>query len=79
MGLLLHHAKTAPTPPSARTDQPIPTALDAIVMSCLAKDPGERPQSARELSLRLAGVDSAGVWTQHRAQEWWAAHQPVLS
>ena len=79
MGLLVHHAKTAPTPPSTRTDQPIPTALEAIVMSCLAKDPDERPQSARELSLRLATVEGVGVWTQHWAQEWWTAHQPVQS
>jgi len=47
MGLLLHHARTAPTPPSARTDLPIPAALDQLVLSCLAKDPAERPQSSR--------------------------------
>ena len=44
MGLLLHHAHTPPTPPSARTELPIPAALDQLVMSCLAKDPAERPQ-----------------------------------
>ncbi len=39
MGLLLQHAQTPPTRPSARTDQPIPTALDHLVLSCLARTP----------------------------------------
>jgi Serine/threonine protein kinase len=76
MGLLLHHARTAPTPPSARTDLPIPAALDQLVLSCLAKDPAERPQSARELSRRLAEIEGVGTWTQDQAREWWATHQP---
>ena len=76
MGLLLQHAQTPPAPPSARTDRPIPAALDDLVLSCLAKDPDQRPQSARELSLRLAEIEGAGAWTQDRAREWWAAHQP---
>jgi serine/threonine protein kinase len=78
MGLLLQHAQTPPTPPSARTDLPIPPALDDLVLSCLAKDPANRPQSARELSLRLAEVEGASAWTQDRAREWWATHQPAL-
>jgi serine/threonine-protein kinase len=75
MGLLMQHAQTPPTPPSARTEQPIPRALDDLVLSCLAKDPANRPQSARELSLRLAEVEGASAWTQDRAREWWATHQ----
>ena len=77
MGLLLHHAHTPPTPPSARTDLPIPAALDHLVLSCLAKDPRDRPQSAKELSCLLAAIDGAGGWTQDRARDWWAAHQPM--
>jgi serine/threonine-protein kinase len=78
MGLLLQHAQTPPAPPSARTDLPIPSALDDLVLSCLAKDPTNRPQSARELSLRLAEVEGASAWTQDRAREWWTTHQPAL-
>jgi plasmid stabilization system protein ParE len=77
MGLLLQHAQTPPAPPSARTDLPIPTALDDLVLSCLAKDPANRPQSARELSLRLAEVEGASAWTQDRARDWWVTHQPA--
>ncbi len=73
MGLLLQHAQTPPEPPSARTDLPIPRALDDLVLSCLAKDPANRPQSARELSLRLAEVEGTSAWTQDRARDWWDA------
>jgi serine/threonine-protein kinase len=74
VGLLLQHAQTPPPPPSTRTDLRIPRALDDLVLSCLAKDPADRPQSARELSLRLADVEGAGAWTQDRARDWWTSH-----
>lgn len=75
VGLILQHARTPPVPPSARTDLPIPRALDELVLSCLAKDPAHRPQSARELSLRLAELEGGSAWTQERAREWWATHR----
>ena len=78
MGLLLKHAQTPPTPPSARTELPIPPALEDLVLSCLAKDPAKRPQSARELSRRLGELEGAGDWTQDRARDWWVTHQPAL-
>ena len=78
VGLVMQHANMPPVPPSARTDRPIPGALDDLVLSCLAKDPAQRPQSARELALRLAKVEGANAWTQDRAREWWAAHQSAL-
>ena len=76
MALLLHHAQTPATPPSARTEVPIPSALDDLVLSCLAKDPAARPQTARELSRRLASVEVANDWTDDRARDWWARHYP---
>ena len=71
MGLLLHHAQTPATAPSSRSELPIPPALDQLVLACLAKDPAARPQSARELSGRLAGIEGLGVWTEDHAREWW--------
>ena len=77
MGLLLHHTQTAPLPPSARTELPIPDALDRLILSCLAKDRALRPQTARELSRRLGEVEGAGAWTEEMAREWWGRHAPV--
>jgi hypothetical protein len=77
MGLLMHHIHTPPGPPSARSKLPIPPALDRLVLSCLAKDPADRPQSAKELSLRLAEVEGMGDWTQDRARDWWLTHEPA--
>jgi hypothetical protein len=79
MGLLLHHAQTPATPPSAKTDARIPSALDDLVLSCLAKDPAARPQTARELSRRLASIDGADDWTDARARAWWASYRPAAS
>ena len=76
MGLLLHHVHTPPNPPSARTELPIPPELDRLVLSCLAKNPDERPQSASELSHRLAEIEVVNAWTNERAREWWNRHHP---
>jgi eukaryotic-like serine/threonine-protein kinase len=75
MGILLQHAGTVPIPPSARTDRPVPPGLERVIMHCLAKNPADRPQTARELSLRLAEVPCGEPWTEDRAREWWTAHQ----
>ena len=74
MGLVLHHARTLPAAPSTRTDLPIPAALDRLILSCLAKDPAERPQSARALARCLDEVELPAVWTEDRAGAWWAEH-----
>ena len=74
MAMVVHHANTPPTPPSARSELPIPPALDRVVMDCLAKHPGGRPQSAKELSRRLAEADGASPWTEDRARQWWDLH-----
>ena len=79
IALVLHHAHTRPTRPSARTELLIPEALDSLVMSCLAKDPAARPQSARELQRRLDEVAGPNPWTEARARDWWLKHRPGTS
>ena len=69
--VLMHHIKTPPVPPSERVGRPMPASLEALVLSCLAKDPDERPVSAEWLAARLAECETAGEWTPARAHEWW--------
>ncbi len=78
MQMLLHHAQTAPQPPSRVSELPIPKALDAVLMQCLEKDPSRRPSSALELESQLAAVPCAEPWTRERARAWWETHAPDL-
>jgi hypothetical protein len=71
MGILMHHANTPATSPSSRTERPIPDALDHLVLHCLAKDPGARPQTATELLRRLDSIPMPDPWSESRAHEWW--------
>jgi serine/threonine-protein kinase len=76
MKLLLAHTSTPPEAPSTRTELAIPPDLDALVLSCLAKDPGLRPRSARDLLRRLDAITLRQPWTDARAREWWKLHLP---
>ena len=77
MQLLVQHAQAMPAPPSARTELPIPKEFDAIVLACLAKNPLDRPQTARELARRLEALTVRPEWTPELARAWWEAHRPV--
>jgi len=74
--IIAHHLNTAPVPPSQRTELPVPAELDRVVLDCLAKDPGQRPASARELERRLAAVPFDRPWTPEDAEDWWRLHLP---
>jgi hypothetical protein len=74
MKLLLAHAQTVPDAPSSRTELPIAPALDALVLSCLAKDRADRPASAQDLLRRLEAVPLDRSWTDERAAQWWKVH-----
>ena len=52
--ILANHEAIEPRPPSHHLPQDLPPELERIVMSCLAKDPGDRPVSARALGQALA-------------------------
>jgi serine/threonine-protein kinase len=71
------HTSTAPVPPSKRVATPVPADLEAVLLDCLAKDPSERPESARVLEARLASTTSAGRWSAADAELWWDRFAPA--
>ncbi|MEA2722835.1 MAG: eukaryotic-like serine/threonine-protein kinase [Gemmatimonadales bacterium] len=74
--LMYQHANASPVPPSQRSELEIPAELDSIILACLAKYPEDRPQTAGELSRRLATAVST-PWTEEQAQRWWDRHHPA--
>jgi serine/threonine-protein kinase len=79
MKMVMDHVQTSPVPPSQRTELEIPPGLEEIVMSCLAKDPAQRPQDALELDRRLAAVAPGKSWGEERAEKWWKVHLPEFA
>ena len=79
MKTLVAHAHTMPEPPSSRAKVPVPAALDALVLSCLAKDPAERPQTAGDLLRQLDAIAFSQPWTETRARDWWKTHIPAAA
>ena len=60
---LMAHMNETPLPPSQRAGRPIPRAIEAVVMRCLDKEPGNRYASAAELAFALedAAAESGEV------------------
>lgn len=77
MQRVMDHVQKTPVAPSHHAKQPIPEALDAIVLSCLEKDPADRPQTMDELAGRLRSVPLEGPWSQERARRWWLENPPA--
>ncbi len=76
MQMITDHVHKSPTPPSQRVEQEIPQGLDSVILACLEKDPGRRPQSADALSEALGECETAAAWTPERAGQWWEQYAP---
>ena len=74
VNLIAKHLQSEPVPPSQRTTQSIPPALERLIMKCLAKDPRNRPQSAREMAEALSWVPT-DPWGEPQASEWWSQNR----
>ena len=66
------HVAETPTPPSQRLGQPVPGDLENVVLARLEEARARRPQTARELSQRLARCAAAAAWTLEDAEAWWS-------
>ena len=80
--ILAQQIDTAIPFPSARLGQALPEELEYVIMACLAKDPGARPDSAAHLAKLLKNCNCP-EWTTEHAAQWWeiwgeaARHQAV--
>ena len=74
--MITQHLQAVPVPPSARTELPIPAALEQLVLACIAKKPEDRPQTARQLAQSLDAIVGM-TWSEEEARHWWSAHHPA--
>ena len=74
--VVAQHMAAVPVPPSVRSGLPIPAALDAVILDCLAKDPAQRPPDGMALARRLAACAAVELWSEEEAQRWWEANLP---
>ena len=76
--LACHHMYSSPMPPSERRGAPISPELEALVLACLAKDPGDRPHALPE---RLTHLSHRHPWGAAESAAWWRAwrHQQQAS
>jgi serine/threonine protein kinase len=72
------HLQKEPAPPSERSRHRIGGDLESLVLQCLAKDPSDRPASARALEEALAGCQDADGWSRADAEAWWQEAEPLL-
>lgn len=73
-----HHLHSVPVAPSERSGAPA-SALDALILRCLAKDPEHRPTSASDLGRALAVLEGVGDWSTDDAERWWRERAPAVT
>jgi eukaryotic-like serine/threonine-protein kinase len=65
-----------PPSPSQRLGRTVSPQLEAVLMRCLAKSPGDRPSSAAALADELERCPVTSPWTAQNASEWWRRFHP---
>lgn len=79
--ILFAHARDPVTPPSELRDD-VPSDLEAVILRCLEKRPGDRYQSVAALEEALGDCESANGWNRGDASAWWkqsGRQQPTLT
>lgn len=77
MTVVLKHVQELPIPPRQRTELDIASEFEQVILSCLAKDPRERPQTVIDLTQQLEACTCSVPWSASHALEWWQMHIPA--
>jgi serine/threonine protein kinase len=77
LDICVKHMQDTPRLPSSLVTG-IDPELEKIVLQCLAKEPVDRPPTARHLCDALSRCPSRGEWTPDKARAWWDVHQRLL-
>ncbi|HSR50023.1 MAG TPA: serine/threonine-protein kinase [Acidobacteriota bacterium] len=75
MAVLADHIKTSPDPPSQVSEMAVADDLESVILSCLAKSPEDRPDSAEALAEALKHCRDYGSWEPAKAAQWWDRHR----
>ena len=78
MRTMVKHVQETPRPPSSRAPHPVPAAVDALVLACLAKDPEQRPRDG-EAVYEMVRACASREWDGRSAREWWEEYLPDLA
>jgi serine/threonine-protein kinase len=72
LAVMIAQARDPVVPPSV-VRPGVPRDLEAVILRCLAKKPGERFPTVKVLGEALAACESAGDWGPNRADAWWSS------
>ncbi len=74
--ICMQQVRSEPESPSRRLGRPISPDLEALILTCLAKDRQNRPTSAEALRGALMCCNLESTWTRDEAAEWWSTKMP---
>jgi serine/threonine-protein kinase len=74
-----HHLHSRPVPPAERLGQPVPEGLQALLLSCLEKEPSRRPSFAGEFLEALDALRDVPPWSNEQARGWWTTRGPSIT
>jgi eukaryotic-like serine/threonine-protein kinase len=64
-----------PVPPSKRAGRAVPESLERLILSALAKNPEDRPESVAAFAAGLAACTDVEPWSDAEAAAWWRRHR----
>ncbi len=70
--VMMAHARDPVVPPS-KVQSSVPHDLEAVVLRCLAKKPGDRYPNVKALAEALSACASVRDWGPNRADAWWTS------